>query len=301
MCKKFITLLYIGIVLLLVVSCSAEQDIEVYDYKSIEVTREYIEVTDEDVKTIILLDYSSSEYYQPILDRNIINPGDTVLIDILCDNKEYQLEDYYYIVGDSDNLEELDKLLIGKTVGESFFHVIYNGDVKTDTKVLVKGICELPDVNDEEALKDFYSLENKETVYKFIKKRAQEDIIYDYAWNKTLVNSSVNKFPDNILEKMNEFELSLGPQMASSLSDEEKQSIYNYYFEEAIAETILKNENIKISQTDLDIKKTELSEKNKVSIDEISDYFSDEDIYNAVLMEKVKTILITYTKVSESE
>ena len=200
---KYLKKIFVFLVLIILCSsCSVKKSNIIYDYKNIEIESTYTNITQQDIKDIILLDFSSAEYYREDDSKTIVGSDDTLLIDVNSGDEDLQAVDIYYNFGDADFSEEIDDLLSGKSIGDTVkCNVVYNGK-DTDIEINIKGICKLYDADDEQALKDFYGLNSKDEIYEYLTERTKNEIIFNYMWDKILNNSKINAFPANIVEKI---------------------------------------------------------------------------------------------------
>ncbi|MGN0467842.1 MAG: hypothetical protein ACI4GY_03850 [Acutalibacteraceae bacterium] len=285
--------------MIITVSCSGANSIELYDYKNIEIDKEYVEVSEKDIESIILLDYSSSDFYKLVQEKNVVGSEDIVLIDLLCQNKEFQIENYYYKIGEENISDDLDKNIVGKHVNDTFKQNISISENEETFSVVIKGIYKLPDTNDQNALMEFYSMSSVDEVYNFIRSRAKEEIIFNYMWDKILENSEIHEIPKNIKNMISKINLiNNAVDGNDDKSDTQiSQDDYDFIYELTIAQTILTKEKVYIQDSDINDEKAVLANKNKISVADINNYFTDLDIYYAVTMDKLKPILTSYAKI----
>ncbi len=294
--KHFKNIFVFLALIILCSSCSAKKSNIIYDYKSIEIESTYTDITQQDIKDVILLDFSSKEYYREDDSKTIVGNDDTILIDVNSSDEDLQATDIYYNFGDADFSDEIDDLLLGKSVGDTVkCNVTYN-EKDTNIEIKIKSICKLYDVDDEQALKDFYGLNSKDEAYEYLTERTKNEIIFNYMWDEILNNSEINAFPANIVEKIKtQSNLSLTDE--ENKENEENKEICNYYFELTVAEIILNDENAAVTDSDIESTKNKFSEKNGIAVDELSQYVSEDDIYYTAVMDKLKPILISYANI----
>lgn len=287
-------------------SINNNDNVKVYDYKSFVVDKEYIEISDEDIKSIIYMDFASNDYYK-LTNKKIIEDEDIVLISIESSNELYCCTDYYYEVGYDELSEDFDSELLGRNSIDSFETTIEVENETVNLRVKIEGIYSMFDISDEKNLLDFYGYDTLEEVTEFIKESAKNEIIFNYMWETIKEKSEIIEFPEyvehefsNQIKQLTEEASTSGQTLEAYVSsnglnlDDIKQNVYNYYFELILAEEILAQENICIDEGLLLEYKEYLAEDNKMSLNDLEQYFSDEDIYYQTVMSELKKILISY-------
>ncbi len=289
---KYISFFLFLLIILICSSCVSEKSNTIYDYKNIEIEKSYTDITQQDIENIIMLDYSSKNYYQKNNDKKVIDSDDTVLIDVKSNNKDLQTTDYYYNFGESEFSDEIDDYLSGKNVGERVKCEVTYNEEKYIIEIYIKGIYKLPDIGDEKALLKFYNMNNKSEVLSYLEKRTKDEIIFNYMWDKILNNSEICNFPEDIIKRIKSNENFTG-----ALTDEENNELYNFYFELTVAKLILDKEGIMVTDSDIDNTKNKFINKNNISIDELNTYVTEDDVYYTAVMDKLKPILIANAKI----
>lgn len=297
--KQFIMIVA---VLLLFVGCEPQNEnpydfkaqdyVDLYDYKSIELEKNYIKIGKEDIETIINLDFSSNDFYRKDNDSDIIKKNDIILLDIECAEEIYQIKDWYYEVGSCSISEEFDDLLIGKSAYE-IFEYTHKTDKKYSFKVILKGIFILNDPTNEDIICSFYGFSSIHDVYEYLTQRAQKEILYNYALEQILTNSKLISFPKSIIAKANSYIEKSFDNNISNI-EEIQQIAYDYYYEIMVLKAILESENIEITANDIDNKIADLSEKNSIAIEDIEKIYSSDDIYYLTMTDILKPILSDY-------
>lgn len=273
-------------------SCATEKSNKIYDYKDIEIEKSYTDITQQDIENIIMLDYSSENYYQKNSDKNVVDSDDTVLIDVKSNNEDLQTTNYYYNFGESEFSDEIDGYLSGKSVGQRVkCEVTYNGE-KYNIEIYIKGIYKLPDISNEKALLKFYNMNNKSEVLSYLEKRAKDEIIFNYMWEKILNNSDIYNFPQDIIDRIKS-----NKNYTGALTDKENKEVYNFYFELTVAKIILDKEGVTVTDIDIENTKNKFIKKNNVSTEELDMYVTEDDVYYTAVMDKIKPILIAYAKI----
>lgn len=223
-----------------------------------------------------------------VANRNTVEPNDIVLLNI---NGESE----YYTLGSEDYGEAFDKKVLTSEKGSKFIQTVQNEKMNIE----IAGIYRFATVEDREFVLDFYGYTNYSELEKFLKKRAQNEILYNYALQYIENNSKIKKRPKEISDQIeNTLKIYKAKIEESSMTfeeyckqnditkDEFKQNILNDYNELMIYKAILDNENIKIG---------------KEEIKEYAKQYNENDEYMAyfVLAEnKLKTILPTKVKIN---
>lgn len=312
--KRKIIFIIALIVMIFFSSCVADNSQEyilLCDYKNIQIEKKYTLLSETDIETIINLDLSSQDYYKEIENRNYLANEDIVLLNLDSNNKTYCIRDYYYEIGTTEISEDFDTFLIGKEINNSYKFYLGGEDEKIEVLVEIKGIYRMADVEDQEFICEFYGFDNIKQVKDFIINRAYKGIVFDYMWEHILINSKINMFPEHVetvietrmnslTEEAQEIGLSVEEYLKESgfSIEEYKQSLYDYYYEILIAETILEKESEPpISDEEINENIRKIAKENEISIEEVTMYFTPEDIYYQVLIEKIKEILVPYAVV----
>lgn len=289
---KYLSLLFFPLIIMFCSSCVTEKSNTIYDYKNIEIEKSYTDITQQDIENIIMLDYSSENYYQENSDKKVVDSDDTVLIDVKSNNEDLQTTNYYYNFGGSEFSDEIDDYLSGKSVGERVKCEVTYNEEKYNIEIHIKGIYKIPDISNEKALLKFYNMNKKSEVLSYLEKRAKDEIIFNYMWDKILNNSKIYNFPQDIIERIKSNENYTG-----ALTDAENNEVYNFYFELTVAKLILDKEGVTVTENDIDNTKNKFLKKNNISIEELNMYVTEDDVYYTAVMDKLKPILIAYAKI----
>ena len=111
-------------------------------------------------------------------------------------------------------------------------------------------------------------------------------------WDNILNNSEIKDFPQDVIDRIKAQKIFTG-----SLSDKENEEIYNFYFELSVAEIILNKEDAAVNEEDINNTRNKFSKKNNISLDNLSEYVTEDDVYYTAAMDKLKPILIAYAKI----
>ncbi len=261
-------------------------------YDNIEISEDYIKITDEEINSIINLDLSYNKHYKKTK-KYIVEINDVVLISISCNDALYNIDHEYIVIGQEELNEDIDNHLLGKTIGNEYNINTSLGEKELNIVLTLHGIYENFDIEDEESICAFYGFETMEAVRDFLRKRTQKEIIFDYMWEIILSNSQIICYPDEISEQIKKASETIFYSEASNSVYESSYDILFYYNEILIAESILENENHIISDDILNSKIKQISEKYNIDVAEVENYFSNQDIYYITLMDEVKNILVS--------
>lgn len=260
--------------------------LQLYDYKSITCDYEYTQITLDDITTIIETEMSVNEAYIKINSRNKIEPDDIVLLSI-DGNPEY------YFIGSESYSKCFDKSVSEMSINESKNISTENFGV-CDVKIL--GIYRSATIDDIDFILSYYNFSTFEELENFIRNRAYEEIIFNYAYDIIFENSSLISFPaeienqiildekiykDQILQHYSNFEDYLSE---FEMTEEDfHKTISSTYYEIMLYKSILDRENIEISMEDISNYKNE---------NKLYDY-SDYEIYKEMAHTIVWDILIS--------
>ena len=294
--KKCVCLIVLSF-LLLFIGCSDTninnmQNVILAPYDNIEISEEYIKITNEEINSIINLDMSYNQYYKKT-EKDFVEINDIVLISIACDDDSYNIDYEYFIVGQEELNTDIDNYLLGKKVGNEYILNTSLEEKELSITLTLHGIYTNFDIGDEENICIFYGFDTMDKVRDFLRNRAQKEIIFDYMWKKVLTNSQIVCYPDEITKQLQKNSETNFYSESSNSVFENSYDILSYYNEILIAESILKNENQIISDDVLNNKINQISDKNNISREDVANYFSDQDVYYITLMDEVKKILVS--------
>lgn len=311
--KKLIALCLFTLILLLnMTSCSnietygEENCINLCDYRNIEIDKEYLSISSEEVNMIISMDFSSNDYYK-VTDKKIVEMNDVVMLDIYSENDSFCYENIYYEVGSFDLSDDFDKQLLGKKANSKNIYSITVNEISIEIDVTLKGIYELGDATNEEDILNYYGYDSLAEVIEFIEKRAAEEILYNYMLNYVFENSKINYFPKSIENKITQYLNELNKQAASNKmsldkfleqsgtnTENVKNEIYNYYYEILVCEAVLNKENIAVTDNDIIEFVRKIAIENEIDENEVYNYYTEDDLYFQTLSYMTKKILISY-------
>lgn len=309
--KKSILITLI-IFLLLFVGCSEKSSIlnyksddyvELYDYSSITIDKSYVEVSDDDIEAIINTELSFEEQYIIINNRTSVTNEDIIRMDILFKGKT---EDVFYIVGSGDYSEIFDLSVINMKVGEKK-EIDDNGN---RFEVKIKGIYRTATAKDTDTVLNFYGYSNMKDLKKYIKERAKKEIIFNYVWDKIINDSKIKSYPNeinlliendiyNVKESVENEGKSIDEYLSeNNLSyDDLYMEVSNKYNEIMLQKAFLDQNNVVISDNDIEEYVNKSAKENNCSKEEIMNSFSCYDIYNLIAEEKIQELIINHIQI----
>lgn len=242
--------------------------VELYDYKSITVANDYLDVTDSDIITAIEMDM---EYYDCMKKVDILAPDDSYYVYLQIVNlTDDSSSDVYYLVGSEDYGEEFENKLRAADIDEPFVAEI-NGK-----KSIIRnmGYYQPAEIEDEELILDFYGLNSMNDVFEYIRNRTRTNIIFYYMMDIIQEKSNILILPPLVGEKYDKY-------------------TSNFWDDIIIYKAILEKENKELTETELKKAIEDAAEDNQLTIDVIFQDYAD-SVVHFVLEQKVKEVLIDY-------
>lgn len=236
------------------------------------------------------------------------------MLDVYSERNDLCFENIYYEIGSFALSDDFDGQLIGKKSNSSdIYNITIDNDV-IEINITLKGIYKLAESTSKEDILKFYGYKSLEEVMNFIRKRAADEILYDYMMNYVLENSDIKYFPkaveNNVSKAISELDKEASKEK-QSLSDYLQQNnttlenikneMYNYYFEILVCEAILYDENMILTNDDIKNKIKQIALENEMDEYEIYNYYTEDDIYYQVLNDKVRSILISYAIITTDD
>lgn len=301
-----------------------EPEVEIKDYKGIEVTKKSTEVTDEMINEEIEKVRDRNSRMVTVEDREAQN-GDIAVIDFegFTDGVAFEggkAENYNLELGSGNFIPGFEEQIVGHKTGEEFsINVKFPEDYQSEDlkgkdaefKIKLHEIKtkELPEVDDEfvkdvsekETL-DEYKEELKENISKRLESEAEEDV------DDQLVNALLEKIEGEIPEQMydnetnsmlREFDMRLrsqGMDMNTYLkyTGMNIDSVKEMYKNEAerrvkmrlILEKIAKLENITPSEEDIEAEYKKMAESYNMDIDNVKAAIPEENLIEDLAVEK---------------
>ncbi|NLC68215.1 MAG: trigger factor [Clostridiaceae bacterium] len=295
---------------------TVKPEVELGEYLGIEVKKDEVNVTDEDVEKELKMVAERNARLVNIDDRGI-QEGDIAVIDYegFIDDRPFEggkAVDYYLEIGSGNFIPGFEEQLAGAKTGDEIeVKVTFPGEYRVEElagkdatfKVKVKGIKvkEIPAIDDEFAkdVSEFDTIEEyrKDMKNKIIEREEliQKRKIEDEIVKKVVENSKVD-IPQVMVDKridrvLQELGLSLyyrGLSLESymkatgkdinKLREEYRDEAYNDVKTQIVLEKIIEVENIAVAEEDLDEEIRKLAGDAKKSYEEYKKLLSDDDI-----------------------
>ena len=269
----------------------SEKYVDLYDYSQEVVDSDYLKITEEDIEMIIETELSANEAYVEITSKVKAENNDILLLAV---GGEYQ----YYFLGGEDNLEEDEQMLLDSSVDEIITLKDSLGELVTAT---VCGIYRKATIKDVDFILDYYGYSNWNELERFVRNRASDEIIYNLLFDKITEHSTILGVPKEIqiqIEKEIRQNKSQILENYSSMNDylndnsisyeEFESSISQYYYELMIYKSILDNENLTVTNAEVNDYRLKNS---------LGKNYSDYYIYQQIAFEKVKKRLVDIAKI----
>ena len=299
-------------------------EVEISDYKGIEVEKEVKTVTDEDVdKQADALREKNARVIT--VDDRAAEMGDDVVIDFegFKDGVAFdggKAEDFALGLGSGQFSPGFEEQVAGHNIGEEFdINVSFPEDYQVEDlkgapvvfKIKLKGITkkEIPELDDE-MVKDateFDTVEEyKADVRKKLEEHAQhhadhdvEDALMDKVVEKMTAEIPQVMFDNRVNEMMMDLEQRLAPQgitmeMYCKFTGQDIETVKKAYKEQAekqvklrlALEKIAKLENIEVTDDEAAQEMQKIADQYKMKLDEVKKYISEEDVKKDIAVGK---------------
>lgn len=299
-------------------------EVEISDYKGIEVEKEVKTVTDEDVdKQADALREKNARVIT--VDDRAAEMGDDVVIDFegFKDGVAFdggKAEDFTLGLGSGQFIPGFEEQVAGHNIGEEFdINVSFPEDYQVEDlkgapvvfKIKLKGITkkEIPELDDE-MVKDateFDTVEEyKADVRKKLEEHAQhhadhdvEDALMDKVVEKMTAEIPQVMFDNRVNEMMMDLEQRLAPQgitmdMYCQFTGQDIETVKKAYKEQAekqvklrlALEKIAKLENIEVTDDEAAQEMQKIADQYKMKLDEVKKYISEEDVKKDIAVGK---------------
>ncbi len=315
---------------------AVKPEVTIGEYKGLEVEAVNAEVSDEDIATELTKQQEMNGRLVNVEDRAILD-GDTAIIDFegfVADEafEGGKGENHNLVIGSNQFIPGFEEQLIGKTVGESCdVNVTFPEPYQSEDlagkeavfKVEVKGIKvkELPELDDEFA-KDTSEFDTLDELKADIKAKMEESAKSqsESATRDRIIDAAVAnmtaEIPDQMVEAeidgmLQDFEYQLRYQGLDlekylQFSGSTMQEMREKMQDDALVrvrtsltlETISKQENIEVTEEDLEAEYAKLAEQQKQTIEEVKKMFGTQTEYMKASIETRKTVdfLVENTK-----
>ena len=299
-------------------------EVEISDYKGIEVEKEVKTVTDEDVdKQADALREKNARVIT--VDDRAAEMGDDVVIDFegFKDGVAFdggKAADFTLGLGSGQFIPGFEEQVAGHNIGEEFdINVSFPEDYQVEDlkgapvvfKIKLKGITkkEIPELDDE-MVKDateFDTVEEyKADVRKKLEEHAQhhadhdvEDALMDKVVEKMTAEIPQVMFDNRVNEMMMDLEQRLAPQgitmeMYCKFTGQDIETVKKAYKEQAekqvklrlALEKIAKLENIEVTDDEAAQEMQKIADQYKMKLDEVKKYISEEDVKKDIAVGK---------------
>lgn len=262
------------------------------DYRSISVKEDYLQITDDNVNSIVSMELSADEVYIPVTENNAPQDEHILLVSI---NGNQQ----YYLWDNNQYPEKMDVQLKSMQVGET---KTISGENGISYVVELLEIYRYATIEDTAFVLSYYDCSSMEELSDFIRKRASQEILFNYALDIIFENTSIISLPaelenqltldiqtskDYILEEYATFEEYLEE---NAITEEEfEEQIASWYYEPMIYKAILDAEGVAITDADLNLYQ---DENQLVECDQY-------EIYSQLAQQKVREILLSTVQITE--
>ncbi len=270
-----------------IMTYDSKEYVNLFNYSDLKVDEDFIKVSQDDINQIIETEISSSQTYIEVSDRTSVNKEDILLLSV-------DGEEEYYVLGTDDYGEDFDNKLLSANTDDELNVQIDNQDYK----VKILGIYRYVTVNDRDYILKYYGYEDYNELISFLKKRAQNEILFNYVIQKVEENSEIKKHPKEI-------QIQIEKTLTKTENEIKKyySSVDEYCKENDISKEDFEN-GIAYNYQELMIYKAILENENQqITIKEISEYVNDDtDEYMAyfdVCENKLRQILPQKVKINK--
>lgn len=297
---------------------AVKPDVELGQYKEIEVPKTDVEATEEEIMAEIDKERESNSRMITIEDR-AVEDGDIVKIDFegFIDGEPFEGgkgEDYSLTIGSHSFIDTFEEQLIGKNIGDevevnvTFPEEYHAEELKGKPamfKVNIHGITkkELPELDDEfvEEVSEFSTVdEYKESIKKTVEERKESDAknAKEEAAIDKIVEGSKMEIPEPMIEtQVRQMAENFARRLQSQgLSVEQyfqftgmtRETLFEQMRPQAlkniqarlVLEAIAKAENIEVSEDELNEELTKMAEQYQLEVDKLKDLMGEKEIAN---------------------
>ncbi len=306
------------------VTCITKPEVEVKDYKGIEVEKVVNDVTDEDItREIDKLREKNTRIIT--VDDRAAELGDEVIIDFegFKDDVAFEggkAEDFTLELGSGQFIPGFEEAVVGHNIGEQFdIEVTFPEEYQVEDlagapavfKINLKSISkkELPELDDD-MVKDSTEFESVDEYKADVKKNLEEaaqktaDVQVEEKLFDTVIENMTAEIPQEMYdsrvdEMVNELAQRLQPQgitidLYLQYSGQTMESLRKMYAEQAekqvklrlALEQIVKTENIEATEEEINEEFNKLAETYKMEVDQIKVYIREEDLAKDIAVGK---------------
>ena len=317
----------------------AKPQFELGEYKGIELTKEEVSITDEEVENELKRLQEKHSSIEEVEEGAKVKDGDTILLNFkgMVDKVPFEggtAEDYNLQVGSKSFIDGFEEQLIGmgineeKTIQVKFPEEYHSPDLAgkdAEFEVKINEIREkkLPELNDEFAdnTSEFSTLEElKEDLRKNILEAKEAKALsemkatavekaaanFDIEVPQAMIETQIDAFIQNMEMNMARQGLSLSQYL--EYTEEKIEDLRAKYQSDAetavknslVLEAIAKNENIEITDEDLEKEYARLAEMYKKEVSEIKDLLEKsgeiENMTNSMKSDRAVDVIINNSK-----
>ena len=304
-------------------------EVEVKDYKGIEVEKEVKTVTDEDVdKQADALREKNARVIT--VDDRAAEMGDDVVIDFegFKDDVAFEggkAEDFTLGLGSGQFIPGFEEQVAGHSIGEEFdINVTFPEDYQVEDlkgapvvfKIKLKGISkkEIPELDDE-MVKDATEFETVDEYKADVRKKLEEhaekhadDEVEGKILDKVIENMTAEipqvMFDNRVNEMMMDLEQRLAPQgitmeMYCQFTGQDIESVKKAYKEQAekqvklrlALEKIAQLENVEVTDDEAAAEMQKIADQYKMKIEQVKQYINEEDVKKDIAVGKAVEIV----------
>ena len=304
-------------------------EVEVKDYKGIEVEKEVKTVTDEDVdKQADALREKNARVIT--VDDRAAEMGDDVVIDFegFKDDVAFEggkAEDFTLGLGSGQFIPGFEEQVAGHSIGEEFdINVTFPEDYQVEDlkgapvvfKIKLKGISkkEIPELDDE-MVKDATEFETVDEYKADVRKKLEEhaekhadDEVEGKILDKVIENMTAEipqvMFDNRVNEMMMDLEQRLAPQgitmeMYCQFTGQDIESVKKAYKEQAekqvklrlALEKIAQLENVEVTDEEAAAEMQKIADQYKMKIEQVKQYINEEDVKKDIAVGKAVEIV----------
>jgi trigger factor len=304
-------------------------DIEVKNYKGIEIDREEITIKEEEIDNQLKILQESNARLDVINEDRGIVKGDYVLMDVsyFVGNKLIRNEKDLFLEINSNNIiPEFEDAIVGLKKGDNKtiavdipedYHSKEIAGKRVTFKIKIKEIKKkiLPELDDDFA-KDLGDYDNISDLREKIRERLEEleKIRIDNKIKNDILNKIIelNPFdlPESLVERERDRLLEEWSRNSGNMNKAEDVEKVKSEFEEIaknrikaslIIEAIAKKESIEVTEDDIERKLKEIAERSNKSIEAVKGYYSNrmDSLKNILIEEKTLDFLIETSNIKE--
>ena len=310
-------------------TCITKPEVEVKDYKGIEVEKVVNPVTDEDINKQLDALREKNVTVETVDDRAAEN-GDDVVIDFegFKDDVAFEggkAEDFTLSLGSGQFIPGFEDQIVGHNAGEEFdINVTFPGEYQVKElagapavfKIKLKSISKkvMPELDDDMVKDstefdtvDEYKADVKKKLEEANEKHADSEVeakIFDKAIENMTAEIPQVMFDNRVNEMVSELEQRLAPQGISldlymQYTGQTMDTVKKAYAEQAekqvklrlALEKIAKLENIEVTEDELKAEFDKLAEAYKLDVDQIKQFIHDDDLKKDIAVGKAVDLI----------